>query len=346
MSEPREPKALRGAPRAGRESAPLRVLVAGFGGLGAQDHQSDMYLPAFRDHPGFMVAAVCGDGPAEHVAAGLGVPWHASLAAALEASEAEVVSVCAPLERRAQTIVSALEAGRHVLADKPLAGTLADAEAIEAAARASGTVCLPAHHLRFGAAIRSARAAVAAGRVGLPWNVQADFLVAGGAPCPDGELLNFGLYPVDVVRALTGRPVRRVYARTGEYWEHAPGREDFALLLLDHDHGMTSTIAVGRTRESALHRYRISGSNGVMELDADKPAATVRTAVGARPAWIGPGSVARMLDELHAAITTGRPAEVGPADARDALRVVLAARESAASGVPVSLQPQDQEDPR
>jgi predicted dehydrogenase len=309
----------------------IRVLLAGFGGLGAgQDHQRAMYLPAFQAHPGFAVAGVVGAGGEP------GLPSYPDLPAALAECDAEVVSVCLPPESRAEAIVAALRAGRHVLADKPMALTEGESAAIATAAEESGTVCMPAHHQRFAPAVRSARTAVAAGRVGLPWNIQADFLVAGGDPCPLGETANLGVYPVDVVLALTGQPVRRVHARSDR---------GLTLLLLDHDHGLTSTIAVGRVQAAAgvpagglvLHRYRISGSNGVMNVDAAKPAATVRTATGVRAAWTGPGTVDRMLTELHAAVTGGRRAEVGPADALAAIRVVEAAVRSIATGVPVDL---------
>jgi predicted dehydrogenase len=311
-----------------------RVLLAGFGGLGGgQDHQRAMYLPAFQAHPGFTVAGVAGEAS---LAASLGVPHYSDLAEALAGCDAEVVSVSAPHAERAESVTAALRAGRHVLADKPLALTSAEAEAIAAAAHEAGTVCMPAHHQRFAPAIRSAKAAVAGGRVGLPWNIQADFLVAGGDPCPLGELTNFGVYPIDVVQALTGQAVRRVHARS---------HRGLTVLLLDHDHGLTSTISVGRIQETAgvrpgglaLHRYRISGSNGVMNVDAAKPAATVRTSKDVRAHWSGPDTVAVMLTELHAAIAGGRRAEVGPEDALAAVRVVEAAQRSLATGRPVHL---------
>ncbi|TMR42438.1 Gfo/Idh/MocA family protein [Actinomadura geliboluensis] len=299
----------------------LKVLPWGSGGFGTQDHQHDMYLPAFRAHAGFEV--VESDRP--------------DISGAVRATGAEVVCVCAPPEERADRVVEALRAGCHVLADKPLALDAAGVEAIAAVAAETGLVCMPAHHHRFGAAVQAAKGALASGRVGLPWNVQADFLVDGGDPCPDGELVNFGLYPVDVVRALTGQAVRRVHA--------VPGRERsrFTVLLLDHEHGMTSTITVGRLRGTvdapgmALHRYRISGSGGVMDVDAAKPGASVRTVTGSRTAWHGPGTVDRMLTALHTAVVTGRPPEAGPADALAALRVTDAAARSLALGTPVPI---------
>ena len=137
----------------------IRVLLAGFGGLGnGQDHQRAMYLPAFRAHPGFTVAGAVG--PADD----LDVPAYPDLDTALDGDDAELVSVCLPPEERATAIVAALRAGRHVLADKPLTLTAEETETVALAAAEAGTVCMPAHHQRFGPAIRSARTAVAAGR--------------------------------------------------------------------------------------------------------------------------------------------------------------------------------------
>lgn len=299
----------------------LKVLAWGSGGLGTQDHQHDMYVPAFADHAGFDV--VESELP--------------DLTAAVRETGAEVVCVCAPPDERADRVIEALRAGCHVLADKPLALDVAGVEAITATAAETGLVCMPAHHHRFGAAVQAAKGALAAGRIGLPWNVQADFLVDGGDPCPDGELVNFGLYPVDVVRALTGQAVRRVHALPGR------DRRRLTVLLLDHEHGLTSTITVGRLRGTAdspgmaLHRYRVSGSGGVMDVDAAKPGASVRTVTGNRAAWHGPGTVGRMLTALHTAVVTGRPPEAGPADALAALRVTDAAARSLALGTPVPI---------
>jgi predicted dehydrogenase len=122
-----------------------------------------------------------------------------------------VVSVPAALDRRAEVISRAVRAGKHVLAHKPMALTVADCDEIARLAAEHGVVVVPAHHLRLNAALRSVRGAVRAGRVGLPWNVQADFLVAGGDPVPTGELVNLALYPIDVVHSLLGLAVRSAF---------------------------------------------------------------------------------------------------------------------------------------
>ncbi|MFI6393539.1 Gfo/Idh/MocA family protein [Nonomuraea sp. NPDC050540] len=313
----------------------LDVLLVGEYGLGHQNHQRDMYAPAFEAHPGFRVTGRTeADDP-------------------LDRPDADVVSVCVPYERRVEVVTRALRAGKHVLVDKPMALTAAECARIAEAAAGTGLVCLPAHHQRFQPAVRVAREAIAAGKVGLPWNVQADFLVAGGGSVwPLGELLNFAPYATDAIHAMTALPVTAVYATGGPRFQNAPaqdgrfqdgpsqdGPEDLVTLCLTHERGMTSTVVAGRTPAMpgasglSLHRYRVAGSHGTLLADANRPAARVLTTTGTpRGTWAGPSTVDRMLTELHTAVVTGRPAELGPADAVAALRVVEAARRSMASG--------------
>jgi predicted dehydrogenase len=288
----------------------IGVYLEGSGGIGTQDHQNAMYRPAFEAHPAFEIVD--------------------------DFDKAGVVSVAVPLEQRAEALGRAIRAGKHVLADKPLAATLAECEQIARLAEEHQVVVVPAHHQRLGGALRSARAALKAGRVGLPWNVQCDFLVAGGDPAPTGELVNFGLYPVDVIHALLGLDVLRV---------HAVGGPDLVTLLLDHEHGVTSTVVCGRTAALgdvspaglAVHRYRISGSHGVLAVDALRPGLHVRNADGPTKPWTGQNTVSSLLDVLAAGVKTGR-AELGVADAVYTQRVVEAAQQSIQTGKPTDLR--------
>lgn len=308
-------------------TAPLGVLLAGFAGLGeGQNHQRDMYQPGFEAHPGFTVVGTM-DTPD-----------------ALERSDVDVVSVCVPMKQRVEVVTTALRAGKHVLVDKPMALTVAECTAIADAAREAGRVCLPAHHQRFNPMVSAARAAVANGQIGLPWNVQADLLVAGGPPVEHGEIDNFALYPVDIVLALTGQPVHRVHARAARRRDGA-GPEDLAVLMLDHAHGITGTVVVGRIGELAglppggvaVHRYRVSGSHGVLDVDATRPAVAVHTGAALSTRWSGPASVERMLDELRAAVVANLPSQPGPSDARQVAAVIEAAHQSIAHGRPVDV---------
>jgi predicted dehydrogenase len=316
----------------------IGVLLAGFSGIGDQDHQSAMYLPAWRAQPGAQIVAVAPSGPrdaatAQKVAAELGVPTFNTIADALTADGVDVVSVAVPLDQRVDVIVAALRAGKSVLADKPLAPTL---DGVETIAAVDGPVVVPALHVRLAGSLVAARAAVSGGRVGLPWNVQADFVVAGGSAAPSGELLNLGGYPVDVLHALLGLDAVQVHALAATA-RHA---DDFITLLIDYANGVTGTVLVGRTGPldgvraggPARHRYRISGSHGVLDLDATRPALRVRTADGVRPPE--PDTVGALVAATCRAVANGSPAPVGIDDARHVHQIIDAAERSLASGRP------------
>lgn len=316
------------------------VVLVGFGGIGTQDHQTDMYLPAFTRHPAFTVVGTLGTadpGGAERAAEVAREHGLRHFTSAREAfAAADVVCVAAPIGLRGGIVADAVRAGKHVLADKPLSASLREARRIEQLTAEHGVVVVPAHHIRLGGALRSARSAVRAGRVGLPWNVQADFLVAGGDPSPLGELVNLALYPVDAVCSILGLDVTRVFATGGPA---------LVTLMLDHPNGVTSTVVCGRTAPvhgvapagPATHRYRISGTHGVLTVDATRPSLRLRTPERQSTAWTGPGTVDALLDVLAAGIRTGRP-EIGVADAVRTLRVVEAAQQSIDTGVPVDLE--------
>ncbi|GIJ60856.1 Gfo/Idh/MocA family protein [Virgisporangium aurantiacum] len=315
----------------------MRVVLVGFGGIGIQDHQTDMYLPAFAKHPAFTLVGVADAGGTEKAAKTAGEHGLRHFTSLQEAFDAtDVVCVAAPIDVRGTVVADAVRAGKHVLADKPLAATLAEAREIERLAADNDVVVVPAHHIRLGGALRSTRAAVRAGKVGLPWNVQADFLVAGGDPSPIGELANLALYPVDAVCSILGLDVTRVWATGGD---------TLVTLMLDHPNGVTSTVVCGRTATVhgiapaglATHRYRISGSHGVLTVDATRPALRVRTGGTQATAWTGSGTVDALLGVLAAGIRTGRP-EIGVADAVRVHRIIEAARRSIDTGAPVDVE--------
>lgn len=206
------------------------------------------------------------------------------------------------------------------------AGTERQTWELAGRAQRAGKVAIVGHYSRFAPTLFATMTAVRAGRVGLPWNVQVDYIVDSQA-----DALDIAVAPIDFVAALSGLAVRRVHALP------AGDNGKLMLLLLDHDHGLTSTIAVGRTAGvPGRHRYRISGSHGVMLVDADKPALTVTTANGQNRRWLPADVLRRVLDEAHAVATGSRPATVGMVDAVNALAVVAAARISMDKGGPAA----------
>lgn len=338
----------------------LGVVLIGYDGAGIQNHQYDMYEPAFIAHPDFEVVAVSDAEVSEDrrslsmaAASRLGVPYFEDIDAALAMEGIDVASVAVAFDQRVATIASTTAHGIHSLVDKPLALTLDDVAAIDAMTTEKGLICMPAHHHRFKETMRSAAAALQGDQIGSLRSIHADFIVTSGATraaadrptaWPLGELMNFLVYPVDSIRTITGREVQRVHATRGGFFYGGEDDEDFGVLSLTLDDGTIATVSVGRAPvvghlDGLTHRYRLIGSDGWLLVDATDPFALVNGGGRSRrvPAITAPNSVDLLLGSLADAIRSGTPPGLSADDARAALAVTLAARKSADTGHVITL---------
>ena len=136
--------------------------IAGYGWV-ARDHVA----PAIRAAANARLVAVADpDPPARAAAEAGGVRAHADLARMLAEPGVEAVYVAAPNHLHRPLVEAAAAAGKHVLCEKPMAGTLADAQAMAAACRRAGVRYATAFDQRFHPAHRRARALVAEGALG------------------------------------------------------------------------------------------------------------------------------------------------------------------------------------
>jgi predicted dehydrogenase len=237
-------------------------------------------LPAYRDALNRMLAAE------------LNVPFFEDLDEALARRDVHIVSMAADVERRGRVAPKCALAGKHLYLDKPLAGSVADARAIAAAAAQAG-IRSQMFSLVTSPWARAAKRAVDAGRVGRLLGVHADMLMAKGRPgtVPPGlvrqekgepvrytfveakrELFDMGIYPVSLIHWLTGRRAVSVSAVTGNYFfaEHAAKDvEDLGALLLELEGGLVASATGGRIGwtshpHSSLTRVILAGSEGTL----------------------------------------------------------------------------------
>ena len=249
----------------------------------------------------------------ERLARALGVPYVADLAKALAQKDVHVVSVCAPPERRGRIIVRCAEAGKHLYLDKSLAPELQEADAVVAAVKKAG---VRSHMFSFIAQpwAREAKKLLDAGRLGKLLAVHADTFFAKGRPgsaklgtprkeeYPPArhqlveakrELDKVGVYPITLVRWLTGKRFRNVYVVTANYFfqEHQKHDvEDFGLLACTLEDGVPVTITAGRygwTTHPAggVNRVLLVGSERSLLVDANRPRLEV---YADEPPWAPP----------------------------------------------------------
>jgi len=233
----------------------------------------------------------------------LGIPLLPDLQQALRRDDVHIVSVCAEPARRGRILIEAARAGKHLYLDKPLAGSLSDADAIVSAVAQAGVV---SHMWSLVGAdcTQQARAAIRAGRLGDPVALHLDMCFAKGysgtatlgrprqetavptqyeLPDSKRELTNVGVYPLVAILWLLGRKIRRVCAATGNYFfrEHQQNdMEDFGQMLLELEGGIVASLSAGRTGWRShpgfgLNRICVVGSQQSAGFDQSRPRVAV-----------------------------------------------------------------------
>jgi predicted dehydrogenase len=171
-----------------------------------------------------------------------------------EDPDVDTVVVGTPNALHAPQAIACLRAGKHVLVEKPMAATLAQAEELAEAARASDAFLMVAHCWRFHDDVRRMRDRIAAGVFGhvvktRGYGVHAKWGPSGWFTDPalagGGALLDMGVHAIDTARFLLGDPQpARVCAVVGRrYGDYAV--DDDGILLISWDDGTNSIVESG-----------------------------------------------------------------------------------------------------
>lgn len=129
--------------------------------------------------------------------------------------EIDAVSVCTWNSAHAPCTIMALDAGKHVICEKPMATTVEDAEAMAAAAKRNGRLLMIGFVRRFGTDANAVNALIQNDRLGEVYYAKAQYLRRNGAPggwfgdksrSGGGPLIDLGVHVIDLVRYLVGRP--------------------------------------------------------------------------------------------------------------------------------------------
>ncbi|WP_129337280.1 Gfo/Idh/MocA family protein [Cellulomonas endophytica] len=205
--------------------ADLGIGMVGHAFMGAAHSQAWRVAPRFFDLPRTPRMVVLAGRRAEAARAAaerLGWEgWETDWRRLLDRDDVHLVDVCTPGDTHAEIAVAALEAGKHVLCEKPLANTVAEAEEMAAAARraaAHGVLAMVGFTYRRVPAVALARQLVAEGRIGEVRQVRAqylqDWLADPSAPLSwrldkekagSGALGDIGAHAVDLAQFVTGQ---------------------------------------------------------------------------------------------------------------------------------------------
>src|SRR4051794_12335505 len=220
----------------------IGVGLIGYAFMGAAHSQAWRTAPHFFDLPLHPELTVLAGRDATRVAAAADrLGWAATETdwrAVIERDDVDLVDVCTPGDTHAEIAIAALEAGKHVLCEKPLANTVAEAEAMsEAAARAAarGVRSMVGFTYRRVPAIGLARQLVAEGRLGRIRHVRAQYLQdwiadpaapmswrLGKEKAGSGALGDIGAHIVDLTQHITRETLTRVSAMVETFVKERP----------------------------------------------------------------------------------------------------------------------------
>ncbi|MFC9405162.1 Gfo/Idh/MocA family protein [[Kitasatospora] papulosa] len=223
-------------------TATLGVGMVGYAFMGAAHSQGWRTAGHVFDMPVRpALAAICGRdrtaveaAAARHGWAAAETDWRALIAR----DDVQLVDICTPGDSHAEIAIAALEAGKHVLCEKPLANTVAEAEAMAQAAEraaARGQVAIVGFNYRKVPALTHARAMIEEGRLGRLRHVRAtylqDWLVDPESPLTwrlereragSGALGDLGAHIVDLAQYLAGEPLVGVSAVSETFVRERP----------------------------------------------------------------------------------------------------------------------------
>jgi myo-inositol 2-dehydrogenase/D-chiro-inositol 1-dehydrogenase len=241
----------------------LNIGIAGLGRMG-QRHAEQL---ALRTRGARLVAACSPvESEREWARRELGVPaLYDDFAALLRDPQVQAVAIVTPTTLHAEQTMAALEAGKHVFVEKPLALDVATCERVEAVARRHpALVAMVGFVRRFDAHYQEAKAQIDAGRVGRPFLVRSqtcdmndpDGFFVRFAPSSGGIFLDCSVHDIDVARWMLGKPkAQRVFA-SGTIVLHpglaACGDVDNGLAIVEFEGGAKAQFYASRTMAHGL----------------------------------------------------------------------------------------------
>jgi predicted dehydrogenase len=339
-----------------------RIFTVGVVGCGiGRGHIAEGY----RNHPDkFRVMAICDIDEARRMrlADEFVIPRRTgSIEELLRMEELDIVDLCTPPTLHCAQVLAALEAGKEVVCEKPLAGSLAEIDRMIVAERQARGRILPVYQYRFGNGVQKAKRIIASGIAGKPylatvetaWRRGPDYYATEWRGRLDGArggvLLSQAIHAHDLLTYLLG-PVISVFARTATRVNPVEV-EDCAVasLVMANDALAALSATLGSQQETS--RLRLSFENVTFEsaqtpyAPGDDPwhivPASPETAARIEEALAShrfvPSGFEGLMGAYYGALVTGTTLPITTEDARRSLELVTALYHSAATGAAVAL---------
>jgi UDP-N-acetyl-2-amino-2-deoxyglucuronate dehydrogenase len=303
---------------------------------------------------------------ADKLAGEYGCSSHYGLGEMLSEAELDAVCVCTPSGMHAGDAIAALQAGKHVVIEKPVDVTLEATDRLLAAQRATGGKVAVVSQHRFDAATLAVQRAISAQQFGrlttgsaeVRWWRSQSYYDSGGWRGTweldgGGVLINQAIHSIDLLQWLMGRVVE-VNAYTGLLAHERIEVEDTAVAILKFDGGALGTIVATTAAYPGLTaRIAVHGDKGSAVIDDDELVYFHAAGVGKEAEAYGggsrgpgagadPGSLSMahrdQISDFVEAVKDDREPSINVEEGRKPLAIIAGIYESARTGEPVRIE--------
>ncbi len=286
------------------------------------------------------------------------------------AEKPDAVSVCVANRDHAAVTIRALEAGCHVLCEKPMAVTMEECERMLDAANRTGKMLMLGHNQRFNKSHLEARRMLSSGELGKPIAFRTSFAHPGPECWTDqknswfihkdqsafGVLADLGIHKADIIHFLLGEPIVSVTAMLGTLDKRYP---DGSLIDVDDN-----ALCICRTQSGAMGQMHVSWTNygsednatriyttkGVLRLYDDPEYSLIFEQPGKEALRMeldemttnkkqtdGQRVNTGVINAFVESVLTGKPAIADASECIKAMRVIFAAIRSAEEGRTIAI---------
>ena len=251
----------------------IRWLVIGIGDIARR-----RVIPAILAEPRSRLQALLTRDP-QKAADYPGVQVFTNLEVALQLCPIDAVYIASPVFLHAPQAIASLQAGKHVLCEKPTAINLAAAQSMVAAARASQRLFAVAYYRRLFPKLIRARQLIAQGAIGQPVLAEANCQYWLNNDDPDqprnwlfnpamaggGPLFDIARHRIDALNFLFGESARATGLLSNAV--HQMLVEDSATVLIQYPPGIHATVDVRWNSRIERDQFRVIGTDGELNLD-------------------------------------------------------------------------------
>lgn len=260
----------------------IKVGVIGCGSIAKHRH-----IPEHAANENVEIVAFCDivEERAQEYADQYNAKAYTSFEELLKNEEVDAVSVCTPNSFHAPISIAALNAGKHVLCEKPMATSAEEADAMIAAAEKNGKKLMIAHNQRFVASHAKARSIIESGALGKIYS----FRTAFGHGGPEnwsadgsnswffkkelafiGAMGDLGVHKTDLLRYLIGEEFTEVAAFVEGSAKENSTVDDNAVCILKSESGMIGTLAASWAYNGGEDNSTVFyAENGILRLEDD-----------------------------------------------------------------------------